>query len=140
MLHLGKETGYTVIITARAFCDACAVRGTRPQEGATHFLDINVYIHARSVSQLQLYSLVWGSLRSPNDVHILIKSRNKNILITPAKQNLLNFVLIIKHYHVFVKLQFAGYWKHSFFKAFHDVSGFIAAHMRCTDHIKHSLM
>ena len=55
----------------RAFCDAYALRGTCPQEGATHFSG-HIYILYQCAweSRFQWFSLVWGSLRSPNYIFI----------------------------------------------------------------------
>ena len=51
--------------TTRAFCDAYIIRGTCPQEGAIHF-PRNISAREGFLDFKILYSLVWGSLRSPN--------------------------------------------------------------------------
>ena len=68
------SSGYAVTYyrQARAFCDAYAIRGTCLQEAATHFSG-HIYKHICSHISISLYSLVWGSLRSPNYDHSFIE-------------------------------------------------------------------
>ena len=51
MLHLGNGSGCTVNYYHQGvFCDTYAIYGTYPQEGATYFSHIYVYLHTQGIS------------------------------------------------------------------------------------------